>query len=240
MHFIPIKTRIFNPPQDNLFSVLDESLTDVQEGDVIVVTSKVVSIHEGRCVPIEGTDKRALVKREADYIINEPDWAYPLTITHHTLLSAAGIDESNSAGYYTLLPEKPFDSAKVIHQYLTERFSLKNIGVIITDSHSLPFRYGAMSVSIGYWGFVPVESHVGKSDLFGRVMQFSSTNIVDSISAACALVTGECDESTPIVIARDVPTVTFTDTDVREKLIIPPDQDIYKSLFKDFKKPEQY
>lgn len=236
MHYIPIKTRTFIPPQDNLFTVLDESLTDVQEGDVIVVTSKVVSIHEGRCVPMEGTDKSELVRREAEYIFNPEDRVHPLTITHHALISAAGIDESNSSGYYTLLPEKPFESAQEIYQYLRKRFNREHLGVIITDSHSLLFRYGAMSVSIGYWGFVPVESHVGRADLFGRLMKFSSTNIVDSISAGCALVTGECDESQPVVIVRNVPNVVFTDVDVREKLLIPFEEDIYKSLFKDFKK----
>ena len=236
MHYIPIKTRTFIPPQDNLFAVLDESLTDVQESDVIVVTSKVVSIHEGRCVPMEGTDKSELVRQEAEYIFNPEDRVHPLTITHHALISAAGIDESNSSGYYTLLPEKPFESAQEIYQYLKKRFNREHLGVIITDSHSLPFRYGAMSVSIGYWGFVPVESHVGRADLFGRLMKFSSTNIVDSISAGCALVTGECDESQPVVIVRNVPNVIFTDVDVREKLLIPFEEDIYKSLFKDFKK----
>lgn len=224
------------PPKDDLFAVLDESLTDVQEEDIVVVTSKVVSIHRGRSVFIEGSDKSELVRREAKYIFSPIDRVHPLTIIHNALISSAGIDESNSAGYYTLLPENPFDDAKEIYEYLKKRFKRTSIGVIITDSHSLPFRYGAMSVSIGYWGFHPVERHIGRVDLFGRVLKFSSTNIVDSISAGCTLVTGECDESQPVVIVRNVPNVTFTELDTREKLLIPFEEDIYKSLFRDFQK----
>lgn len=239
MHFIPVKTRIFNPPQDDLFAILDEYLPDVQEGDIVVITSKVVAIGEGRCVPMEGTDKSELVRKEAALIALPQDRKFPLTVIHDALISAAGIDESNGSGYYILLPEKPFESAQKIHAYLKEKFNLKNIGVIITDSHSLPFRYGAMSVSIAFWGFQPVESHVGKEDLFGRVMKYSSTNIVDSVSAASALVSGECAEAQPIVIAREVPNVVFTEEDVRKSLIIPPEEDIYKSLFTHFKKSDK-
>lgn len=239
MQFIPVKTRVFNPPQDNLYTILNESLSDVREEDIVAVTSKVVSIHEGRCVPIEGTDKSVLVTQEADYICNPTERIHPLTITHNALISSAGIDESNSGGYYTLLPKRPFESAQKIHTYLKERFHLANVGIIITDSHSLPFRYGAMSISIGYWGFEPVESHVGRPDLFGRLMKYSSTNIVDSIAAGCALVSGECDEAQPIVIVRDIPTLAFTEVDVRNKLLIPHEEDIYKILFRDFKKSKE-
>jgi F420-0:gamma-glutamyl ligase len=67
---------------------------------------------------------------------------------------------------------------------------------------------------------VPVESHVGRVDLFGRVMQYSSTNIVDSLAAASAVVCGECDEAQPIVVARGVPGIEFSDVDMRDKLLV--------------------
>ncbi len=239
MQIFPVKTRIFNPPQDDLYRALDESLHDAREGDVVVVTSKIIAIHEGRCIPMEGTDKPSLVRREAEYIFNPTERAHPLTIKFNALISSAGIDESNGSGYYILLPKEPFTSAQEIHTYLKKRFALTNIGVIVTDSHSLPFRYGAMSVSIGYWGFEPVENHIGRPDLFGRLMKYSKTNLVDSIAAASALVSGECDESQPVVIARGVPNLVFSEDDLREKLLIPREDDIYKSLFKDFKKPSE-
>ncbi len=236
MQLIPVKTRVFYPPQDDLYEILDESLSDVQERDIVLVTSKVVAIHQGRCVSMANVDKEELVKAEADYIFNPAEHKHPLTIKYNALISSAGIDESNGSGYYILLPAKPFETAREIQKYLKNRFGLKQLGVIITDSHSLPFRYGAMSVSIGYFGFEPVTSHIGRSDLFGRVMKYSSTNIVDSLASASALVSGECDEAQPVVIARSVPNIVFSEEDLRDKLLVPRAEDIYRDLYKDFKK----
>jgi dihydrofolate synthase / folylpolyglutamate synthase len=237
MELIPIKTRILHPPQDNLLEVLDASLLDVREGDVIVITSKVVAIHEGRCVPIDGTDKSALVNEEADYAYQPRGRSKPLTITNSALISASGIDESNGEGYYILLPKDSFDSARVLYAHLIKRHNRTKLGVVITDSHSLPFRYGAMSVAIGCWGFEPVESHIGRTDIFGRVMQYSKTNLPDAIAGATTLVTGECDEVQPITIVRGVPNLVWSENDPRTEFIVPNEEDIYRDLYKDFKKP---
>lgn len=237
MELIAVKTRVLHPPKDNLLEVIDTSLTDIRERDVVIVTSKVVAIHEGRCVPIEGTDKEALVRREADALYHPEGKTKPLTITRHALISAAGIDESNGEGYYILLPEDAWRSAREIHAYLVKKCGVSELGVIITDSHSLPFRYGAMSVSIGCWGFEPVESHIGRPDLFGRTMQYSKTNLPDAIAAATTLVSGECDEAQPIQIARGIPNLVFTDRDPRPSFFVSYEDDIYRDLYRDFKKP---
>ena len=234
MKLIPSKTRIIEPPRTNLYEVLDESIKDLRETDVVAVTSKIVAISEGRYIRMEDIDKDTLVEREAEYIKVQKG-RKPLTVVHHALISGAGIDESNGFGHYVLLPEDPFRSAEEIHEYLTKKFGLEKLGIIITDSHSLPFRYGAMSISIGCFGFLPVESHIGRKDLFGRVMKYSTLNVADSLAAACALVSGECDERTPIVIVRDVPNLMFTKDSPREKLFIPHEEDLYRSLFKDFR-----
>jgi F420-0:gamma-glutamyl ligase len=238
MEFIPIPTRVLHPPKDNLFEVIDTSLTDVRDGDVVIITSKVVAIHEGRCIPIENTDKEALVRTEADFLFYPTHHKKPLTITNNALISASGIDESNGEGYYILLPEDSYASAKKIRDHLIRRDGLSNLGVIITDSHSLPFRYGAMSVSIGCWGFRPIDSHIGRIDIFGRVMKYSKTNLPDAIAAGATLVSGECDEVQPIQIARGIPNLVWSDDDPRPQFIIPPEEDIYRDLYRDFKKPE--
>ncbi len=239
MELIPIKTRILHPPKDSLIEVLDESVTDLREGDVITITSKIVAISEGRCVPIEGTDKEVLVQQEAEFLFKPEGRSKALTLTNHTIISAAGIDESNGEGYYILLPKDSFESARYIHEYLLKRHSLQHLGVVITDSHSLPFRYGAMSVAIGCWGFEPIDNHVGRPDLFNRPMQYSKTNFPDAIAAATTIVTGECDESQPITILRGMSNLVFTDADPRNEFFVPYEEDIYKDLFKDFKKPDQ-
>lgn len=236
MELIPIRTRIFHPPQDSITDELHK--LSLNEGDVVVVTSKIVAIHEGRCVPIVGADKDALVREEADYIFHPEGRSKPLTLTNHTFISAAGIDESNGEGYYILLPKDSFASAEWIHDELRRHHGISNLGVVITDSHSLPFRYGAMSVAIGCWGFDPIESHIGRPDLFGREMHYSKTNIPDAIAAATTLVVGECDEAQPIAIARGVTNLVFSNEDPRDKFFVPYEEDIYRDLFKDFREPQ--
>jgi len=82
MQFIPVTTRVLIPPQDNLLEVLKESLTDVREGDVLCISSKVVAIHEGRCIPKDGVDKQQLTAGEADIVIPRSYWPSALTVLY--------------------------------------------------------------------------------------------------------------------------------------------------------------
>ena len=237
MQLFPIKTRVLIPPKDDLYSVLDEYLTDVREGDVVLITSKVVAIHEGRSVSIEDVmNKDILIQNESELFLPVSYRSRPITVIHNAVIASAGIDESNGAGYYILLPVNPFNSAKEIHRYVKKKFGLTQLGIVLTDSHSEPLRYGAMSISIGCWGLEPVVSHVGKPDLFGRETEYAKTNMVDALSAAATLVSGECAEACPIVIARDVQNVVYTEEDPRPSLFVPYEEDIFRGLFEKFEK----
>ena len=170
MEFIAVKTRILLPPEDDILGALTESLTDIHEGDVLLISSKIVAIGEGRCVPIGEIDKNELVKTEADYLIPTEYRPFPLTIKNHTFLGAAGIDESNGNGYYILLPEDCFASAKRLYDFISATCQVKNIGVIITDSRSLPLRFGATGVALGWWGnFTFKESYWRKRFIWSPV-----------------------------------------------------------------------
>lgn len=231
MQVIPIKTRVLTPPQDDLLAVLDEYLTAVQEGDIIAISSKVVALHEGRCVPHAEANKDDLVAAEADFIIPRPYWNTPLTVTKHAFLGASGIDESNGGGYLVLLPEDAFASAKRYHEYLKAKFNLTNIGIIITDSHSTPFRYGATGVALGWHGFSPIEDHRGRPDLFGREIQYERSNLVDGLAAAATVVAGEVDECVPVVVLRDVPRVVYQEGETKDSLLVPYAEDTFRVLY---------
>lgn len=233
MQFIPVKTKIFFPPQDDLFSELAIALPPLYDGDVLLISSKVVAISEGRCVPIDQADKSQLVETEADHVIETDYRPQPLTIKNNTFLGAAGIDESNGNGYYILLPQDCFVSAQKIHAFLLEKYALTNFGVIITDSRSLPLRYGATGVSLGWWGIAPLQDHIGSNDLFGRAFKYERSNIVDGIAAAANLVSGETDECMPIVIARDIPNLVFTDGNTSTELFSPLVDDTFRVLYRD-------
>ena len=219
------------PPKDDLFSVLDESLDDVQEGDVVLISSKIVAINEGRTAKIDEVDKKVLVEQEADLLIPRPYWCSPLTVVYSAFIGTAGIDESNSGDYLVLLPKDAFKSAQKIHSYLKTRFDIKNVGVIITDSHSQPLRRGASGVSVGFWGIEPVIDHIGKEDLFGRKIKIEQSNLVDGLAAGATVVMGEVAECQPVVIARNVPDLTFTEDNTKDTLFVPFEDDTFRVLY---------
>jgi len=225
------------PPKDDLFAVLDESLTDVQEGDIILITSKVVAIHQGRCIPIiEVQDKDELIRQEAEkYLERDMTAQYPvmLTIKHHTLIASAGIDESNANGHYILWPEHIQETAKEIWEYLREKHYVQNLGIILTDSHSLPLRWGVLGVAIGFWGFEPMTDLRGKPDLFGRPLTMTRQNIPDALAALGVHVMGESDECTPLLLVRGFP-LHFTDVDKSAAFWVEPKDDMFKKLLEAF------
>ncbi len=234
MQYIAVKTRVLQPPQDDLFRVLDEYLHDVKDGDIIAVSSKVVSIHEGNCILLSDADKQTLLEQEADLMIPRSYWSSPLTIKYNAFIGTAGIDESNADGHYILLPKDPFKSAADIRSYLTSRFQLTNVGVLITDSHSVPMRRGALGISIGYAGFAPTINYIGRPDLFGREMKVEVGNVVDALAAGAGVVMGETDECQPVVVIRDVPNVTFVDDTPRAYFMVPFAEDMFRVLYEEF------
>ena len=207
MKFIPIKTRPFLPPKDSIYPILDTSLPKLRDGDVLFITSKVLAIHQGRCVKIKPGavgQKEKLIKREAERYTPSHlrSWRnLYLTIKGHTLIANAGIDESNANGYYILWPRRPSALAKEIRAYLCKKFKIKNLAVVVTDSHIVPLRHGTLGISIGYYGMEPLYDYRGKPDIFGRIIQHTSKNIVDALSTMAVLLMGEGDERTPVLLA---------------------------------------
>lgn len=226
------------PPKDDIYKIIDEYLPPLQEGDVLLITSKVLAIHQGRCVKITDEIKKDdLIKQEAEKFIpreQRANEAVILTIKEHTLLPSAGIDESNGNGYYILWPENINALAKELCGYLKKKFNIKKLAIIITDSHCAPLRYGVIGISIGFCGLEPLKDYRGKKDIFGREIQMALSNIVDAVSAMAVLLMGEGNEKTPMVIMRNADFIKFTDKDGYQKLVIPGKEDIYYPLLKKF------
>lgn len=240
-----IKTRPLNPPQDDLLSVIAESFLglDLKEKSIIIVTSKVVSIWEGKCIKIsEVKNKEDLIKAEAElYLdpqkISDEAGYITLTIKNNILIPTSGIDESNANGYYILWPEKPFESAKKLYDFIKKEYKLKDFGIIISDSHTTPLRTGIMGIGLSYYGFNPLRDYRGKKDIFGRELKMSQTNIVDSLSVSAVYTMGEGAEQTPIAIIEDCGDIKFEENDITkpDPLCISIDEDIYSPLLKSVK-----
>jgi len=236
-----IATRKFLPPKDDLLSLIKESFLNIKlkEETIIIVTSKIVSIWQGRCIKIsDKVNKDELVKREADFYISRdqvPNKVVMLTIKDNILIPMAGIDESNANGYYILWPKDPFEAAKEINDFIKKTYKLKNLGIIISDSHTTPQRNGIVGIGIAYHGFYPLRDYRGTKDIFGRALKMTQTNIVDSLASSAVFEMGEGAEQTPIAIIEDVKDIKFGNFNERNLLIMDKDADIYAPLIKSIK-----
>ena len=119
----------------NLESYIWEHVKDkIKEKSILAVTSKIVSLAEGRLLSKKGISKRALIEQESDHFVCETHHGVCLSIKHGLLIPSAGIDESNSeSGDYILYPLDPYSSAQKICDYLKKESSIKELGVILTD-----------------------------------------------------------------------------------------------------------
>lgn len=236
MIITPVKTGILLPPKGGMWDFLSQNVQVLRENSVVCVASKIVSIGEGRCIPIKSVNsKDELIISEAErYLPRDfvPGRWVMHTISNGLFMPSSGIDESNANGYYILWPKDPYKSARKIWSFLRKKFRLKNLGVVICDSHSLPMRRGLLGISIAHWGFKPLRDYRGARDLFGRKLNISQTNIPDSLVAAAVFVMGEGSEQTPIAIIEGTD-VQFTKRKVTSKkpyssFEVPLKEDFYK------------
>lgn len=185
-------------------------------------------------------DKDRLILREAEWYVPRnkvPNQYVILTIKNNTLLPSAGIDESNGNGYMILWPKRIPSLLKEITIHLKKTRRIKNLGVITTDSHSIPLRYGTIGISIGSYGIEPLRDYRGTKDIFGRILKFTKVNVVDALAAAGVLLMGEGNEQVPCVIIRNASFVSFTDNPrAYKKLQVSLEEDLYYPLFRHFQK----
>ncbi|MFZ9987260.1 MAG: coenzyme F420-0:L-glutamate ligase [Candidatus Nanopelagicales bacterium] len=199
-------------PATDLGEVLSERLRDVawpdgttglHDGDVIVVTSKIVSKAEGRILPEEHRDS-ALADETVDIVATKhtPRGITQIVRTRHGIvLAAAGIDASNAPeGHILLLPLDPDDSARRLRAYLRQDTG-RRIAVIITDTLGRPWRDGLTDCAIGVAGVTVIDDLRGRPDTGGRQMEATVIAIADEIAAAADLVKGKT-AGVPVAVVR--------------------------------------
>lgn len=213
MNVISIKTEKIEPSGLSLLEILNKYLINLSENSILVITSKIVAICEGRVVKIGEVSKDDLIKQEAElYLPRElSKYNFFLSIKNNILLPSAGIDESNGNGYYILWPQNPQQTANAVREYLIKRFKLKDVGVLITDSKTTPLRWGTTGVGVAHSGFMALNDYIGKPDIFGRNLQSTKANVMDALAASAVLVMGEGKEQTPLAVIEDLPFVDFQD-----------------------------
>lgn len=236
-------------PGDNLPQLILDSLSRMQvslmAGDVLVVTSKIVSKSEGRFVRLadiipgdaavalaDETDKDPrlveLVLQESTQISRK---GHRVLVTQHRLgfVSAnAGIDQSNVDGsdeQVLLLPLDPDHSAAIIREAIHQATGVE-VGIVISDTHGRPFRMGNVGVAIGVAGIPAVLDLRGDKDLFGRVLRVTTQGYADLVASAAHLVCGEGDEGLPVTLVRGLryPDLMGTAAELNR----PPELDLYR------------
>jgi len=218
LQIIPIKTQKEIGLDANLVDLILES-SEINDGDILVFSQKIVSKNEGRVLSLSsvnpsllangiassyGKDPRLveLILSESKRIVRMENGIIIVETKHGFVCANAGIDESNvQDGYATLLPDDPDKSANLLKDRIEQKTG-KNIAVIISDTFGRPFRLGQTNVAIGIAGLEPILDYNGKPGTFGTIMQVTAIAIADEICSASELVMGKV-QKCPIVIVRN-------------------------------------
>ena len=219
-------------PGADLAGIIADATEDagLAEGDVIVVTQKIVSKSENQLVEIESEDPRghkAIVENEAVRILRRRGELIISETRHGFVCANSGVDLSNvEDGQAALLPEDSDRSARRIRDVIRARTG-KTVAVVISDTFGRPWRRGVTDVAIGAAGILPVIDLRGTSDSLGRELQVTEVAVADEIAAAAELAMGKS-SGIPVALVRGVPADWFGTGSVADDLIRDPDEDLFR------------
>ncbi len=216
-------------PGDDLAGMLAAN-PQLVEGDVLVVTQKVVSKAEGQIVEIDTEDPRghkAIVEDESVRILRRRGELIISETKHGFVCANAGVDLSNvEVGHAVLLPADSDRSARRIRDVVRATRGI-DIGVVISDTFGRPWRRGVTDVAIGSAGIGPILDLRGTNDALGRELQVTEVAVVDELAAAADLVMGKSD-GYPAAIIRGVPADWFRSGGVVDEIVRSPHEDLFR------------
>ena len=203
----------------------------VRDGDVVVVTQKVVSKAEGRLValdPAAGTGAhRSLVEQESVRILRRRRDLVISETAHGFVCANAGVDVSNVApGEAALLPVDPDRSARRIRDGLLGRAGVR-VGVIVSDTFGRPWRRGLTDVAIGTAGVAAVVDLRGTADAYGRRLEVTEVCVADELAGAAELVMGKA-LGVPVAVVRGVDPSWLRESSVRAEVVRPVGEDLFR------------
>ncbi|MGC2597127.1 MAG: coenzyme F420-0:L-glutamate ligase [Nitrososphaeraceae archaeon] len=223
IELIPIRVHTDVCAGDDLCELIMQTMEEIgeciEDGDILVIAHKVVSKSENRFVnlkniePSEESKKLArtsykdprlieLIRRESNNIVRHSGGIIIVETKLGFICANAGIDQSNvsvEGDVALLLPENPDKSAALLRSYIRNK-SGKEIAVIISDTFGRPFRQGQTNVAIGLAGIEPIESYIGKSDIFGKKLKVTEIAVADEIASAAELAMGKTSKIPAVII----------------------------------------
>ena len=198
---------------------------DLRDGDILVITSKIVSKAEGRVVTVP---REQAIEAETVRVVARRGPTTIVQTRHGLILAAAGVDESNTApGTVVLLPEDPDESARRLRKALHGRVGV-TIGVLVTDTMGRPWRNGQTDNAVGAAGVIPVRDYRGEADTFGNILEVTVAAVADEIASAADLVKGKS-RHVPVAVVRGLAgLVTEQDGPGARAIIRPADEDMFR------------
>jgi coenzyme F420-0:L-glutamate ligase / coenzyme F420-1:gamma-L-glutamate ligase len=204
----------------DLFSSLNQSGFKFRENDVLVISSKYVSVSEGSVIKLDKvkvskiarflSSKYHIHAKMAELTLRESDYIFGgipgllLAAKDGILAPNAGLDKSNvPRGSIVMYPRDPFKTAENLRRRFLLNLGIK-IGVIISDSRLMPTRIGTTGVAIACAGIEPIEDQRGKKDLFGNILRVTFKAVADSLATIGVAVMGESNESRPAAVIRNL------------------------------------
>jgi coenzyme F420-0:L-glutamate ligase len=253
IEFFGVQTPLINAAVKDIVSIIIKELKSnkiiLQDEDIIIIASKVISIIEGCQIPLSSITKIRkearhialaakldprfveVVFQEADEVLGAVPGAV-LALRNNILQANAGVDQSNAGGegYLIILPREPIRTAEKIRKKIITKTG-KKIGVIIADSKTHPLRRGTSGFALATSGFNPLIDDIGTTDLYGRPMKITTRAIADNLVCAAEILMGETNQSIPVVVARGCKDIVFKETEeaeiINEQMKISPNHCIY-------------
>jgi coenzyme F420-0:L-glutamate ligase / coenzyme F420-1:gamma-L-glutamate ligase len=216
---------------DDLAELITNAAPWLRDGDVLVVTSKIVSKAEGRMVdvPADGPEREAvreeiLASETARVVARRGPTA--IVQTHHGfVMAAAGIDASNvDKTHLVLLPADPDGSARELRAALLRRGL--DVGIIVSDTMGRTWRNGLTDVALGAAGVEPFRDHRGEIDPYGNELQLTQMAVIDELAGAGELVKGKRDQ-VPVAVVRGYPGAGLGDSAGAAALVRDPASDMF-------------
>ncbi|MGW6647893.1 coenzyme F420-0:L-glutamate ligase [Streptomyces sp. A244] len=187
---------------DDLAKLIADAEPGLADGDVLLVTSKIVSKAEGRIV--RATDREAAIDAETVRVVARRGTLRIVENRQGLVMAAAGVDASNTpSGTVLLLPEDPDASARAIRDGLRDALGV-DVGVVVTDTFGRPWRAGLTDVAIGAAGVRVLDDLRGGTDAYGNPLSATVVATADELAAAGDLVKGKA-AGRPVAVVRGLP-----------------------------------
>ena len=201
---------------------------DLLDGDVVVVTQKIVSKAEGRLVKVTDDAARlALIERESVRILRRRDELVISETVHGFVCANAGVDLSNvDEGVAALLPVDADRSARHIRDAIKARAGV-TVAVVVSDTFGRPWRRGVVDVALGCAGVAAIVDLRGTKDTRGRTLQATEVAIADELASAAELVMGKV-RDVPVALVRGVEPSWFRESSVKAEVVRPHTEDLFR------------